>query len=230
MTSLGEIFEEARRLEGPLARRLAYYAGGLGTESPALAGAYEAFIARLKAAEAGAGVPGTGDELPLFLLPDQSGALVASRNLLQEGPLVVSFNRGHWCSFCRLEILALAQLHERLVARRARLVSITPERAEYSAALRERTGFPWPVLADVDLAYAMSLGLAVPVGDALGAVLRQSEVDLTVYHGSQSWFLPIPATFVVAQDGRILARHVDPDFRHRMEPEAIIHALNASTA
>ena len=51
------------------------------------------------------------------------------------------------------------------------------------------------------------------------------DVDLPVYHGSNAWSLPIPATFVVGRDGRILARHVDPDFRHRMEPEAIVDTL-----
>ncbi|MEZ5923626.1 MAG: peroxiredoxin-like family protein [Hyphomicrobiaceae bacterium] len=225
MTSLGAIFEEARRLDGPLADRLTYYAQGLGRDAPGLASAYATFIDRLRVAEAGTDAPMPGDALPPFLLPDQSGSLVASPDLLQSGPLVISFNRGHWCSFCRLEVLALAQLSERLAGLRTRLVSITPERAIYAQALREQTGFSWPVLTDIDLAYAMSLGLAVPVGDALGVVLRAADVDLSVYHGSNAWFLPIPATFVVAQDGRILARHVDPDFRHRMEPEAILAVL-----
>lgn len=227
MTSLTDIFEEARRLAGPLATRLDHYARGLAREAPELAGAYEAFIARLKAAEAGVGTPKIGDRLPPFLLPEHSGQLVASNELLEAGPLVISFNRGHWCSFCRLEILSLENLGYRLRNMGAGLVSITPERATYAETLSQRTGFSWPVLADVDLAYGLSLGLAVPVGDELGEVLRAVDVDLAAYHGSNAWFLPIPATFVVGRDGRILARHVDPDFRHRMEPEAILAALSA---
>jgi peroxiredoxin len=39
--------------------------------------------------------------------------------------------------------------------------------------------------------------------------------------------VPIPATFVVGKDGRILARYVDPDFRNRMDIEDIIAALKA---
>jgi len=39
--------------------------------------------------------------------------------------------------------------------------------------------------------------------------------------------VPIPATFVVGRDGVIVARHVDPDFRNRMDIEAIVAALNA---
>lgn len=226
MTSLAEMFEDACRLDGPLARRLDHYTLGLGREAPELASAYEAFVARLMAAEAGVGAPKIGDALPPFLLPEQSGQLVASHELLEAGPMVVSFNRGHWCSFCRLEVLSLELLSEQLQLMGAGLVSITPERATYAEILKQQTGFGWPILADVDLAYSLSLGLAVPVGEELGKVLREVDVDLAVYHGSEAWILPIPATFVVGRTGRILARHVDPDFRHRMEPEAIIAALS----
>jgi peroxiredoxin len=37
--------------------------------------------------------------------------------------------------------------------------------------------------------------------------------------------LPIPATFVVGQDGRIKARFIDPDYRKRMAVEELIAAL-----
>jgi peroxiredoxin len=71
------------------------------------------------------------------------------------------------------------------------------------------------------------LGLAVPVGEELGRMLRSVDVDLAAYHGSKAWFLPIPATFVVGRDGIIAARHVDADFRRRMEPDAILSALES---
>jgi len=43
-------------------------------------------------------------------------------------------------------------------------------------------------------------------------------------------FVPIPATYVVGQDERILARHVDSDFRSRMDIEDIIAALPPAPA
>ena len=45
------------------------------------------------------------------------------------------------------------------------------------------------------------------------------------YLGSDGWFVPLPATFVVGRGGRVVARHVDPDFRQRMEIEEILKAL-----
>ena len=49
--------------------------------------------------------------------------------------------------------------------------------------------------------------------------------DLPRYQGNESWMLPIPATFVVGQDGRIKARFIDPDYRKRMAVEELIEAM-----
>ena len=51
--------------------------------------------------------------------------------------------------------------------------------------------------------------------------------DLPEYQGNNSWMLPIPATFVVGQDGRIKARFVDPDYRKRMAIDDLLAALKA---
>jgi peroxiredoxin len=37
--------------------------------------------------------------------------------------------------------------------------------------------------------------------------------------------LPIPATFVLASDGTIAARFIDPDYRKRMTVEDMVKAL-----
>lgn len=42
------------------------------------------------------GVIRPGDPLPAFRLPDQSGAMVESQNLLERGAVVLTVFRGHW--------------------------------------------------------------------------------------------------------------------------------------
>ena len=39
--------------------------------------------------------------------------------------------------------------------------------------------------------------------------------------------LPIPATFIVGRDGLVKARYIDPDYRRRMELDAIVDAVTA---
>lgn len=84
--------------------------------------------------------------------------------------------------------------------------------------------------ADLDLAYALSLGLVFWVGDKIKDTYRQFGIDLERFQGNSGWLLPIPATLVVGQAGRVKARFVDPDFRHRMAIEDILRAIAGEDA
>src|SRR5207249_4147636 len=105
--------------------------------------------------------------MPPFVLTDQNGAMVALADLLAEGPLVVSFNRGHWCPFCRIELAAFDAAHAELSRLGARVVSIMPDRQPYTRWMAGTLTHPMPILTDMDNAYALSLGLAMWVGAAV---------------------------------------------------------------
>jgi peroxiredoxin len=80
----------------------------------------------------------------------------------------------------------------------------------------------------MDNGYAMSLNLAICVGEEMKRMMAESGWDLPAYQGNDAWMLPIPATFIVATDGRITARFVDPDYRKRMAIEDMLDALKAA--
>jgi peroxiredoxin len=84
----------------------------------------------------------------------------------------------------------------------------------------------FPILTDIDNGYALSLNLAIFVGDEL-RTLMQDRHDLPSFQGNSAWMLPIPATFVVGRDGRIKARFVDPDYRRRMAIDELLAALRS---
>ena len=50
-------------------------------------------------------------------------------------------------------------------------------------------------------------------------------LDLYKINGSETGELPMPGSYVIAQDGTITLAFVDPDFTHRLEPAAILTAL-----
>jgi len=81
------------------------------------------------------------------------------------------------------------------------------------------------VLCDIDNAYALSLGLVAWCGDEIRSVLGELGIDLVDFQGNPNWMVPIPATYVLATDGRIKAAFVDADFRRRMSPDDILSAL-----
>lgn len=225
---LGQSFAQADSLAAPLDARLAHYEALSRAIVPDVLAAYDRLVARLEAGEAGqAGTPRMGEELPDFLLPDSEGHLVALADLVATGPVIVSLNRGHWCPYCRLELRALARALPHLGKRGARIVSIVPETERFTTRMTAEHGLPFQVLTDIDLAYALSLGLVVWIGEEMIAQYSAMGIDLPRFHGNGHWFLPIPATFVVGQDRRIKAGFVNPDFRRRMTIEQIEAALSA---
>jgi peroxiredoxin len=223
VAALDAAVADARDRDLPLGERLALVAARVRDLSPVYADAVDIFVARLDAAHAGEGAPGVGDVMPDFLLPDQDGRMVSLDALRRDGPAVLVFHRGHWCPYCRLTIAGMAGIEAR-VAPHA-LVAISPERQKFTRMLRADAGAGFPFLSDIDCGYALSLNLAIWVDDAMAALIAGAGWNIPEYQGGSGWIMPIPAVFVIGEDGVIVARHVDPDYRRRMELSEILDTL-----
>ena len=70
--------------------------------------------------------------MPPFLLPDETNRLISLEQMLQTGPVAVTFHRGHWCPYCRININALARANETISPEGGQIVSIVPERQQYA--------------------------------------------------------------------------------------------------
>ena len=224
-TDLKQAFEQARDFEGSMNERLALFVESVRRIRPASEAVVDRLVARLRRHNAGENAPKPGDPMPLFVLPDETGHLVSLTDLLAQGPVVVTFHRGHWCPYCRISINTLAKAQLRIQALGARMVAIVPDRQQFAAEMKQESGVNFPILTDMDNGYAMSLNLAIWVGAEMKEYMTSIGRNLPDYQGNDSWILPIPATFVVAQDGRVRACFTDPDYRQRMTIEDLIAAL-----
>lgn len=211
-----------------LADKLSAYACASRAIVPNTIDAYDDMVARTAASEALAAAPQVGDLLPDFLCPDDKGRLVSLSSLLGDGMLVVSLNRGHWCPYCRLEVRALAHAAAEIEAAGARIVSIVPETRAFSQRMVADNELPFPVLTDMDLSFALSLGLVTPPGPLLQQIYMRGGIDLARFQGNPFGMLPSPATFVVDPSARIVARFIDPDFRRRMAIEDLLAAIRGA--
>jgi len=218
-------FEQARELDGSMAERLDVFADATRKLHPSTAAIVDRLVARLKQHKAGEDAPKPGDLMPPFVLPDETGHLVRLKDLVAEGPAVVTFHRGHWCPYCPISISTLVKAQPRIEELGARMVAMVPDREQFAAELREDCNVNFPILSDMDNGYAMSLNLAIWVGAEMQEYMTKIGRMLPQYQGNDSWMLPIPATFVVGKDGRIKSRFVDPDYRKRMAIEDLINAL-----
>jgi peroxiredoxin len=225
---LDEAFEQCSRMDASLNQRLQAFADTVRKLNPTFAEGVDRLVARLQQAGAGTAAPAPGDEMPNFLLPDDTGHLVSLEEILQKGPVALAFHRGHWCPYCRINTNALVEAQSKAQAEGSQIAAILPERRQFASELRAEAKAPFPILLDMDNGYAMSLNLAICVGEEMKRMMAESGWDLPAYQGNDAWMLPIPATFIVATDGRITARFVDPDYRKRMAIEDMLDALKAA--
>ncbi len=225
---LENAFQEVRDRDLTLGERLKYVADCVRTKGPAFAAAVDIFVDRLEAAQAGSTAPMVGDLMPDFFMPDHEGRLVTLQSLLDRAPAVLAFHRGHWCPYCRLNMVGLAEIEHQ--AKPAQIVAISSEVQQYTRMLRAEAGAEFPFLTDVGGGYALSINLAVWVDEAMAGMIGGAGWDIPGYQGGTPWVLPVPAVFVVGQDGIIVARHVDPDYRRRMELDALLDAVKLVSA
>jgi len=226
--ALEEAFIRARDLDASLPERLQAFADAVRQLGPHFQDAVDRLVARLRQTEAGESAPKPGEPMPSFVLPDETGHLVTLEELLSKGPLAITFNRGHWCPYCRINTRTLAEAQNEIAAEGGQIAAIMPDQQHFTAGLKAESDAPFPILTDMDNGYAMSLNLAFWVGQEMQELMTWAGWDVTRSQGSDTWLLPIPATFVVGSDGTVKARFLDPDYRKRMAVEDLIAALKSA--
>ena len=171
-----------------------------------------------------------GDRFPEVELQKSDGAVVTFSSLLGHGPVLVNFYRGGWCPYCNLELKAYQEKLETIRSLGAELVAISPETPNRAEATAAKNEISYPVLTDPQNRLAEALGIVFTLPPELASLYETFGNNLPEAHGEAGWRLPIPATYVVGEDGAILYAHVARDYRTRAEPEDVIAALKAHRA
>jgi peroxiredoxin len=172
-------------------------------------------------------IPNVGDEAIDFALPNEDGSEVSLTELLKTGPVIMSFFRGNFCEFCRLEMKALHRSYHEFQRYNATLVGISPSFISIkSLGEIDTTVYSYSILTDVGNKVAAAYGLRYKVGEELENMLIAMGTDLNSAFGeTDEHTLSIPATFVVNTDRKIIFKFSDTDFTKRAEPADIIASL-----
>jgi peroxiredoxin len=156
-----------------------------------------------------------GMKVPNFTLVNAIGEQVELYELLDDGPVVLTWYRGGWCPYCNITLAALQQVLPDFKARNATLVAVSPE-------------IPDSSLSDIDNKVAKEYGIAFEVQPEVMVAYNQS-FSLSAYNGNESNELPLPATYVIDTDGTVKYSFLDTDYRKRAEPNDIVNVLEEMT-
>jgi peroxiredoxin len=171
-----------------------------------------------------------GDRAPQFTLKNQSEREVSSVDLLAQGPLVVTFYRGIWCPYCNMELQAINDVLPQIRAYGANVVAISPQTPVNSRKAVRENKLAFPVLSDVNGETGAAFGLRFPLPDYLVDLYRRLRNDLPAFNDDPSWTLPMPARYVIGQDGIVLYSEVHPDYTFRPDPADMFAVLEKANA
>jgi peroxiredoxin len=171
-----------------------------------------------------------GDTAPSFLLKDPNGNVVDSGELLRRGPVILTFYRGVWCPYCNMELKALEAAKAKFEKYGASLIAISPQTAANSRKSIQQNDLTFPILSDSHGKVSEAFGLRFQLPDYLIELYKGFKNDLPVFNDAPNWTLPMPARYVIGQDGVILYSEVNPDYTRRPEPEELLPVLERATA
>ncbi len=109
-------------------------------------------------------------------------------------------------------------------------MAVSPELPDNTLTMAEKHAIPIDILSDAtsEVLKQYRLWFAVP-GEIKALYLEKFGLNLEKYNGAGRWELPVPATYVLDQDGIVRAGEADPDYTVRMEPAEVVAAVRKIT-
>ena len=159
----------------------------------------------------------------------QRAAGAVAKTCWRWGRWSIKFFRGRWCSYCVTELEAWRDLYGTLREREVLMVAIGPQTARQSDFM---AGPAWAALPRPARPRLRAGGevrrWSTPFPSTMRDYYLSILVNLPFVNGEASWRLPLPATYVIGRDGRVLFAEAHADFRVRPEPEEALAAAFGS--
>ncbi|MDG4651989.1 peroxiredoxin-like family protein [Chryseobacterium arthrosphaerae] len=166
-----------------------------------------------------------GEKMPEFILPNATGKMIDSNDILKKGKMILAFYRGSWCPYCNLELKFLQDNLSRIKDKNAVLIAVSPQTPDHSLSMAEKNKLGFEVLSDQNNDFAKKLGIVFQLQDFVLPYYRNLGINLSEFNNNDENLLPVPAVFVVDQDRRIIFKYLDVNYMNRVDVEELIQAL-----
>lgn len=161
---------------------------------------------------------------PKFELQNVKEEKVSLAELLKQGPVVLTWYRGGWSSYCDITLNELQKHLKEFKINNATLIALSPERPDKRMETKKKNKLDFELLWDVENKVAAQYNVVYKLSPDV-AKMYEKEVNLQEYNKSQSSELPLTATYVIDKNGIIRYAFVTADYRERAEPSAILAIL-----
>ena len=166
-----------------------------------------------------------GAIMPDFSLPNAKNEIIHSKEILKSGKMIIAFYRGSWCPYCNLELKALQENLSKINDKKVSLVAISPQSPDNSLSIIEKHNLTFEVLTDKDNTFAKQLGIIFELQDFVLPFYNALGINLSSFNKNDDTSLPIPAVFVVNENGIIIYKFADVNYMNRIDIDELLNTL-----
>ncbi len=161
-----------------------------------------------------------GDFAPDFVAKDQFGKTISLKESLKSGKVILTFYRGAWCRYCMQQFRNYQDSLSLIQEKDAVLIAITPEHEDGVQKTTSVSKATFSILHDEKL--EIMRAYHVISKDKYEEFIRGYEetgVD------NQHKYLPVPATYIINQEQKIVFKYFDPDYKVRVPIDELLENL-----
>ncbi len=167
-----------------------------------------------------------GSSAPDFTSKDQNGKSISLSKELKSGKVVLMFYRGNWCPVCNKHLSKFQASLSTITDKGASVIAISPEASEGAQKTIEKNGLTIPVISDMNYEIMDKYGVKFRVTDKYASKIKTFLwTDIAKNNGDEDAYLPVPATYVIGQDGKIIKAWFDQNYKNRPTAEEIAKYL-----
>lgn len=165
--------------------------------------------------------------IPDVNLKATDGATVSLREKVAEKPTLLVFYRGGWCPYCSRHMMDLQKIEKEIVGLGYQVLAISPDRPEELSKSINTGELTYTLLSDSPMDVSKAFGIAFKVDSKTVARYKELGIDLEKSSGYDHHLLPVPAVFIVDQEGVVKFTYVNPNYRERINGDVLLTAAKA---
>jgi len=167
-----------------------------------------------------------GEEAPEIVGYSLSGKLINSIDVLKEKQIVLIFYRGEWCPVCNQYLKNLSDSLQYIVDENSEVLVVGPEKFKSANKFSNNTGANYTLIPDTSLNILIDYDVMFSVTKKYqGKIKTFLMTDIANNNNQDEATLPVPATYIIGQDGIIKWRHFNYDYSIRATTKEIIDHL-----
>ena len=167
-----------------------------------------------------------GDQAPQILGVDQNGKTINSLEILKEHKILMVFYRGNWCPHCKKHLSSLQDHLNEFTKKGVYVLVVTPETIERTIETQKKFETSFSIVHDKNNKIMNDYKVAYEVNEeSVPNYFNAITKKIAAYNVENNNVLPVPATYLIGQDGKIIYVQYDPDYKNRSDFSEILKTL-----